>query len=135
MSFQERQTYLILGICSRYDIFNGYPRRQTFLAPYSDSHWSWITVIKFQQVVAAVKLNNVIMISQYHTTDAGHSSATGPLPCLNLKGKFSNKSPVPITRSIICKRKPSCMMTTFFFWSISMLTSMRPSCREEPNCV
>ena len=114
MSFQKRPTHLILGICSRYDIFNWYPWRQTFLASYSDSQGSWITVIKFQQVVAAVKLNNVIMISQYHATDAGHSSATGPLPCLNLKGRFNNKSPVPITWSIICKRKPSCMMTIFF---------------------
>lgn len=116
MSFQERPTYLILGIYSRYYSFNWYPWRQTFLAPYSDSHGSWITVIKFQQVVAAIKLNNVIMISQYHTTDACHSSATGPLPCLNLKGRFNDKSPVPITRSIICKRKPSCMMTRLFFF-------------------
>lgn len=83
-------TYLIFG--ARYTwlrLLNGDSRRQAVFTFNFNSYRSCF--IPFHEVIAAVKLDNVVMIPQNYSTVAGNTSTTSPLPGLNLQQKLKEK--------------------------------------------
>ena len=81
---KKRRTHLILAVKTSNGLRYGDSWCQTFFATYFNAHRCYMVVVK--KFVAAVKFNDIVVISENHSTVTGHGTvATCPLPSMYLR--------------------------------------------------